>query len=196
MAITDTLHTGDSFTISWPIDIPGIVGGGTAYLGFTAATGVSVADQDISQWTYDDSTTSKTPLVYASTTLPAVSSGPTFRTFAYAGFPDSRGTILDATAPQDSVTFSVKVPTAGTYDIKMSYKPNDNRGISQLTINGTTVGVPLDQYLYVDSFATVDYGQFNFPAAGSYSFKFTILGKNANATSYSISFDDFTLTPQ
>jgi Legume lectin domain/Abnormal spindle-like microcephaly-assoc'd, ASPM-SPD-2-Hydin len=197
MKITDLLNTSQTFTTSWPIDIPGAVGGNTAYLGFTGATGASVANQDISQWTLNDSTpASDTALVYASRNLPAVSSGPTFRTFTYPGFPDTTGTILDAYSAKDSVTFSVNVPTAGVRDIQMSYKPNVNRGISQLTINGTAVGAPLDQYLYVDSFESVDYGQFNFPAAGNYSFKFTILGKNANAASYAVSFDDFTLTSQ
>jgi hypothetical protein len=197
MTITDLLNTSQTFTTSWPIDIPGTVGGNTAYLGFTGATGASVANQDISQWTFNDSTpASKTALVYASRNLPAVSSGPTFRTFTYPGFPDTTGTILDATAPQDNVTFSVNVTTPGKYDIQLSYKQTFNRGISQLTINGTPVGVPLDQYLPEEALATVDYGDFTFPAAGSYPFKFTILGKNASSTAYPVSFDDFVLTPQ
>jgi Legume lectin domain/Abnormal spindle-like microcephaly-assoc'd, ASPM-SPD-2-Hydin len=197
MTITDLLNTSQTFTTSWPIDIPATVGGNKAYLGFTGATGASVANQDISQWTFNDSTpASKTALVYASRNLPAVSSGPTFRTFTYPGFPDSTGTILDATAPQDNVTFSVNVTTPGKYDIQLSYKQTFNRGISQLTINGTPVGAPLDQYLLEEALATVDYGDFTFPAAGSYPFKFTILGKNASSTAYPVSFDDFVLTPQ
>jgi hypothetical protein len=52
MSITDTENTADTFTTSWPINIPGTVGGNTAYVGFTGGTGHSVANQDIIMWTY------------------------------------------------------------------------------------------------------------------------------------------------
>src|SRR5208337_3977073 len=51
MTITDTSTT-VTFTASWQINIPAMVGGNTAYVGFTGATGVSVANQDIITWTY------------------------------------------------------------------------------------------------------------------------------------------------
>jgi hypothetical protein len=203
MTITDTANPSQTFTTSWAVDIPGTVGGNTAYVGFTAATGHSVANQDVITWTYSNTQatpppppTTKTPVVYRTTALPAVSSGPTFRTFAYGGFPDGTGTILDAKGPGDFVTFTVNVATAGTYDIRLSYKQNNNRGISQLTINGTSVGAPLDQYLPGPAYASFDFGKFTFPTAGNYSFKFAILGKDVNASDYPESFDDLTLTPQ
>ena len=137
-----------------------------------------------------------TPIVFRSATLPAVSSGSTFRTFTFSGFPDTTGTILDATAVGNSVTFTVNVATAGKYDIKLSFKQFNTRGVSQFSINGANVGAPLDQYLPTEGYAIVDYGNFTFPTAGNYSFKFTIVGKNSNSTSFGVSFDDFTLTPQ
>jgi hypothetical protein len=200
MTITDTANASQTFTTSWSIDIPGTVGGSTAYVGFTGATGTSMANQDIITWTYSNSNTptaaAKAPIVYRTTAMPAVSSGPTFRTFAYAGFPDGTGTILDATAPGDSVTFSVNVAAAGTYDVTLSYKQANNHGISQLSINGTSVGAPLDQYVPTQAYASFDFGKFTFPTAGSYAFKFAILGKDAKAVSYAEAFDDLTLTPQ
>jgi hypothetical protein len=77
-------------------------------------------------------------------------------------------------------------------------KEFDTRGISQLTINGTAVGSPQDQYQNTGNgtFATFDLGNFNFAAAGNYAFKFTVTGKDAASSGYSISFDDITLTPQ
>jgi hypothetical protein len=200
MTITDTLNSAQTCTTSWNVNIPGTVGGNTAYIGFTGATGVSVANQDILTWSYTNSATappaSKTPITYRSALLHAVSSGPTFRTFSYNGFPDSTGTILDATSSQASVAFTINVPTAGTYDIRLSYKQYVDRGISQLSINGANVGNPLDQYLPAEGFATFDYGNFSFSAAGNYTFKFTILGKDASSAGYTASFDDFILTPQ
>jgi hypothetical protein len=201
MTVTDTAHTSDKFTTSWAVNIPGTVGANTAYVGFTGGTGSSVANEDILTWTFSNSTASTPPsnpstVVYKTASLPAVSSGPTFRTFTYAGFPDTTGTILDATKVGNSVTFTVNVATAGTYDIKLGYKKAATRGISQFSINGTNVGATLDQYIVSEAFATVDYGKFTFSKAGNYSFKFAITGKNSKSSSYSVSFDDITLIPQ
>ncbi len=52
MTITDTATPSQTFTISWPINIPAMVGGNTAYVGFTAATGGGTATQEILAWTY------------------------------------------------------------------------------------------------------------------------------------------------
>jgi hypothetical protein len=51
MTITDT-KTKASFSKSWAINIPSTVGGSTAYVGFTGATGGQTAVQDIASWTY------------------------------------------------------------------------------------------------------------------------------------------------
>jgi len=198
LTITDTVNTAQTFTTSWAVNIPSVVGGNTAYVGFTAGTGGSTATQEIIAWSYNNTFTKSSgpPVVYATANLTAVSSGPTFRKFTYAGFPDTTGTIIDATKAGDNVTFTVNVATTGSYDVKLSYKKFTTRGISQLTINGTAVGANLDQYAATDSYATFDYGSFTFPAAGNYSFKFTVTGKNASSSGYSVSFDDLTLTPQ
>ena len=52
MTITDTTDVSKTFTTSWPIDIPGTVGGNTAWVGFTGGTGHYTAIQDIFNWTY------------------------------------------------------------------------------------------------------------------------------------------------
>jgi hypothetical protein len=204
LTLTDTVNTSQTFTASWPVNIPSIVGANTAFVGFTAGTGGLTATQEILTWTYSTGSTTgtggtKTPVVYQTANLPAVSSGPTFRTFTYASFPDTTGTILDATAAGQSVTMTLNVATAGTYDIKISTKLLSTRGVYQLAVNGTNVGGLIDEYNASSSagvYATQDLGNFNFAAAGSYSFKFTVLGKNAASTGYSIAFDDITLTPQ
>jgi hypothetical protein len=51
MTITDTV-TKASFSHSWAINIPATVGGNTAYVGFTAATGYQIAGQKVLSWTY------------------------------------------------------------------------------------------------------------------------------------------------
>jgi len=97
----------------------------------------------------------------------------------------------------DNVTFTLNVPTAGIYDVKVSYKQYQPRGIMQATINSTNLGSPIDEYIASgDAYAVTDLGAMNFASAGNYLFKFTVTGRDASSTGYSISFDDITLTPQ
>jgi len=105
---------------------------------------------------------------------------------------------LDATKVGDNVTFTVNVATAGTYEHAGLLQGFQYPGIWQLAINGTNIGwgAPADEYAALDSYAVIDLGNFNFPAAGNYSFRFTVTGATPNSSGYSISFDDFTLTPQ
>ena len=197
LVIIDTANTTEVFSTSWPVNIPSTVGGNTAYVGFTGATGAATSTQEVITWTYNNTVTPlKTPIIYSTATLSAVSSGPPFRTFTYPAFPDTTGTILDATKVGDNVTFTVNVATAGIYDVQLSYKKYNTRGISQLSINGTNVGATLDEYATTDSYAGFDFGNFTFPAAGNYSFKFTMTSKDAASAGYGLSFDDFFLTPQ
>jgi hypothetical protein len=194
LTISDTV-TGAEFTNSWAINIPTTIGSNTAYAGFTGGTGGATTVQDIATWKYA-SGSPLAPAPYSTTALTAVSSGPTFRTFAYSGFPDGSGTILDATAVGDSVTFTVNVAQPGIYDVSYTTKEATARGTDQLTINGSNVGPVIDQYASADTYSRFDLGNFNFAAAGNYSFKFTVTGKNAISTGYAIAFDIITLTPQ
>jgi Legume lectin domain/Bacterial Ig-like domain (group 3) len=51
LTLTDS-NTLGKWSYSWPINIPATVGGTTAYVGFTGATGGFTATQDINTWTY------------------------------------------------------------------------------------------------------------------------------------------------
>jgi hypothetical protein len=201
MTITDMSNTAQTFTTSWPINIASTVGGSSAYVGFTGGTGTLESIQEVLTWTYSTTAATggpKTPLVYDTTTLPAASSGPVWRQFGWSGFPDGLGMILDATSVGNAITLTLNVPTPGIYDVKASMKENNARGIWQLAVNGTAVGSPQDEYQPTDAgaYVTTDVGNFNFAAAGNYSFKFTVVSKNAASGGYSMSFDNITLTPQ
>jgi len=50
--ITDTV-TNASFAISFPVDIPSVVGSNVAYVGFAGSTGSLTATQDIVNWTFN-----------------------------------------------------------------------------------------------------------------------------------------------
>jgi hypothetical protein len=53
MTITDAT-TKQSFTTSWAVNIPAVVGGNTAYVGFTGGTGGLTATQEILSWTFSN----------------------------------------------------------------------------------------------------------------------------------------------
>jgi hypothetical protein len=52
LTLTDEADPGKTFTHTWAVDIPAVVGGPDAYVGFTAGTGAYTSTQDITRWTY------------------------------------------------------------------------------------------------------------------------------------------------
>ena len=195
MTVTDTSNPSQTFTTSWPVNIPATVGS-SAYVGFTGATGGLVSTQQILTWSY---TTGKPSVVVQTTSLAAAAatSGPALQVFSYQNFPDGLGTMLTSSNMGDKVTFPVNVPAAGTYDVKISYKRYQPRGIMQAAINGASVGPAIDQFVdTADAYGVTDLGVRSFPSAGNYLFTFTVVGKNPASTGYSLTFDEITLTPQ
>jgi hypothetical protein len=139
----------------------------------------------------------KTPIVYDTEKLTAVSSGPTFRQLSFAGFPDGVGTILDATKVGDNVTFTLNVAQPGTYDVKVGVKKYTTRGIWQMSVNGVNVGTRQDEYMNTGgTYAVLDVSTVIISSAGNQSFRFTVTGKDAASKGFTMSFDTITLTPQ
>jgi Legume lectin domain/Chitobiase/beta-hexosaminidase C-terminal domain len=197
MTITDTSNPTQTFTTSWPVNIPATVGS-TAYVGFTGATGGLVSTEQLLTWSYATGT-SAGALVVQTTNLAAVAatSGPALQVFSYQNFPDGLGTMLFSSNMGDKVTFPVSIPAAGTYDVKISYKQYQPRGVMQADVNGTNLGPPIDQFVgNSDAYGVTDLGLRNFPGAGNYFFTFTVVGKNPASTGYSLTFDEITLTRQ
>jgi hypothetical protein len=146
---------------------------------------------------YTITTGNKTPIVYQTESLPAVSSGPTHRVFAWSGFINGQGSILDATKVGDNVTYTVSIATAATYDVKVGVKKINTRGIWQLSVNGKNLGPTEDEFVATAPvFAEYDLGTVAISATGNSSFKFTIVGRNASSSGYTEAFDYIKLTPQ
>ena len=197
MTIKDTSNPTQTFTTSWPVNIPATVGS-TAYVGFTGATGGLVSTEQILTWSYSTGTSAAALVVEtAGLAAAATTSGPAVQVFSYQNFPDGLGTMFYSSSVGDYVTFMVNVPAAGTYDVKISYKQYQPRGIVQTAINNASVGPPVDQFISnADAYAVTDLGAVNFPSAGNYPFTFKVVGKNPASTAYTLAFDDITLTPQ
>jgi hypothetical protein len=195
--ITDTV-TGKSFSTSTPLNLLNIVESPTAFVGFTGGTGGSVATQDIINWTYTGTplANAKLPIVFQTESLTGVSSGPSYGSTAWSGFSNGNGTILQSTAVGNSVTIPINVAVAGTYDIRVGAKNTSARAIMQLSVNGTNVGSPADEYSGVGyTWGEFDLGTVSL-SAGSQPFKFTVTGKNAASSAYQLTFDYITLIPQ
>ena len=194
--ITDAT-TGKTFSTSATLNIPGTVGGNSAYVGFTGGTGGATATQEILTWTYTPGSPAANQYQAASSAVfnASKSSGPTYRVFAWSGFTDGLGTTLDGTAAGQSVTITLDVPQAGVYDIRFSTKKYNTRGIVQLSIDGTNVGPPEDEYSAIAVWQAFDLGNVAL-AAGSQPFKFMTTGKNASSSGFTQAFDYIKLTPQ
>ncbi len=54
LTITDATNSAKTYTTTYAVNIPGTVGGNTAYVGFTAGTGGLTATQEIINWTYSN----------------------------------------------------------------------------------------------------------------------------------------------
>jgi len=87
---------------------------------------------------------------------------------------------------------------AGVYDIKIAAKEFQRARHLAARVNGASVGALQDEYQATDAvpISPAIWAIFNFAAAGNYSFKFTITGKNAASSGYSLCLDTLTLTPQ
>ena len=132
----------------------------------------------------------------------AASSGDTHRIIQDTRFSGGQGTILDADAVNDYVTYLVPAVCAGTYDVKVKVKKFPTRGIVQLSVSpaggggGSNLGSAQDQFATTDTFTEIDLGNWTPSTAGDKLFKFTVTGKNASSSGYSMSFDYIKLTHQ
>jgi PKD repeat protein len=125
----------------------------------------------------------------------SISSGVTQQIQSDPKLSGGKGVWVNTTAAGQFVAYRVSVPEARTYQIKVRYKRNTNRGIWQLSADGTNVGSPRDEYGSV-SYLEVVAGNVTFASAGSHTLRFTVTGKRAASAAYTLVFDRITLIPQ
>jgi hypothetical protein len=126
----------------------------------------------------------------------AATSGDVHRVAADAGYSGGQGTILEANAAGDFVSYTVNVPEARIYDVRVGIKKLGNRGIWQLAIDGANQGPTVDGFSSAAAFVEVDLGNKTFAAAGNKTFRFQVTGKNAASTSFWIALDYIKLVPR
>lgn len=119
-----------------------------------------------------------------------------FGVFSASAASGGAGTYFNAIAPGNYVKYTVPVAKAGTYRVRIGIKTKRNKGIWQLAINGLNLGQPQDEYYPSITYGVRDLSIASFSVAGNYAFKFTVKGKNASSTGYTLGFDYIELVPQ
>ncbi|MGA8367353.1 MAG: fibronectin type III domain-containing protein, partial [Candidatus Acidiferrales bacterium] len=174
----------------------------TTYYYLTEAILSGVASSASNQASATTQSCSTCTVTYAFTGLTiAASSGQSESEFADANCIGGECVFYDSTATGNYISFDVPIPVAQTYDIQVSYKTINTRGIMQMAIASsvggtyTNVGSTVDQYSAAAGYPTTDLGNFTFSSAGTWVFRFTVTGKDGASSSYTLSFNQLTLTP-
>ncbi len=147
------------------------------------------------------------PQIYLRTDQLAVassSSGVTHRVLVDPAYVGGAGTILDATAVGNYVTYLIPNISAGSYDVRVGVKDFSSRGIWQMaagradnfTATKSNVGAATDEYATGTVITEVDLGTWTPGITGDKWFRFMITGKNANSSGYTESFNYIELIPQ
>jgi hypothetical protein len=103
--------------------------------------------------------------------------------------------VFPAVATGNYIEITVPNVAAGTYTVQVKDKTFTARGIYQLSVNGTNLGSPVDQYAATTTYRTVTLGTVTLSSTGDPTFRFTVTGKNASSTAYTLSVDSIILTP-
>ncbi len=96
----------------------------------------------------------------------------------------------------DHIDFTVPSVPAGTYQLKMEWKGNSDRGILQLSVDGANLGSALDQYSSGQTYPTTTFGNVTFKTTGNHTVRLTVTGKNKSSSGELLSADRFTLVGQ
>jgi hypothetical protein len=144
MTITDTVVPADTFTISFPVNIPAAVGGNTAFVGFTAGTGTLTATQEILTWAYSTGTSSIPDFSISAspasqTVNPGKSTSYTVSIGAQGGFTGAVNLAATGLPTGASASFSpASVTGSGTSTLTVTTAGSTPAGTSTITMTATS----------------------------------------------------------
>ncbi|MGG1515496.1 family 16 glycosylhydrolase [Paenibacillus oryzisoli] len=125
---------------------------------------------------------------YDAETLPVTVSGGDAQT----NYTDSAGITFNSLLGNgigDYIQYTVALPQPGTYTVYAGDRVAANKGIYQLSVNGTNAGTEVDQYASTSGYSESNLGTVTIGSAGNQIFRFTIIGKNVASSSYGLGFD-------
>jgi alpha-galactosidase len=101
---------------------------------------------------------------------------------------------LAGDAVGDFIDFTLPNVPAGTYQVKLQWKGNNNRGILNLRVDGTLLGSTVDQYSAGQTYPVPTvFGSVTFGSSGSHVIRLSVAGKNTASSSFVLSADKFIL---
>jgi hypothetical protein len=92
------------------------------------------------------------------------------------------------------IEFTLPNVAAGTYDLKLLYKSNNNRGIVQASIDGVNQGSPCNQYAATAAYKVACSLGNKTLTAGNHKIRFTVTGKSSSSSGYQMTVDQLALT--
>ena len=136
-----------------------------------------------------------TVLTYEAETLARTASATGSQVTSEAGASNGQYVQLSGTPPVNSwIEFTLPNVAAGTYDVKLLYKANYNRGIVQASIDGANQGSTCDQYSATAvQQASCALGTKTL-TAGNHAMRFTVTTRNASSAGFMMVIDQISLT--
>ncbi len=102
---------------------------------------------------------------------------------------------LSGTGAGQSISYTLPNIPAGSYRVLMQWKGNTNRGQLTLSVDGSQVGGPLDQYSSKQNYPTTAFGNVTFGSTGNHTAVLSVAGKNSSSSGYNLSTYQFILVP-
>ncbi|MEU2671993.1 hypothetical protein ABZ622_24605 [Streptomyces sp. NPDC007164] len=91
------------------------------------------------------------------------------------------GVLFTPDTPGSALTCTFQSPEAGLRTLRLRVKRHDSRGIYRLSVNGATVGAPLDLYSPVMTYAEPEFSQVSV-RAGTNTLRLTHVGQHPDST--------------
>ncbi|MFD7532847.1 hypothetical protein ACFV8E_35500 [Streptomyces sp. NPDC059849] len=91
------------------------------------------------------------------------------------------GVLFTPATSGSALTFTFQSSEAGLRTLRLRVKRHDSRGIYRLSVNGATVGAPLDLYSPVMTYAEPEFGQVSV-RAGTNTLRLTHVGQHTDST--------------
>jgi hypothetical protein len=123
-------------------------------------------------------------LTYEAETLTFTSNTTTQVTFEGAASGGQYVQLTGTPAVGAYIDFTLPNVPAGTYNVSMLYKSNNNRAIVQASIDGVNQGATCDQYAASPAYQVSCSLGSKTLAAGTHTIRFTAVGKNASSSGY------------
>jgi alpha-galactosidase len=137
-----------------------------------------------------------TSLNYEAELLTFVASGATASVQTDAPASGGKHVQLAGNSTGDYLELTLPSVAAGTYQLTLKWKANNNRGKVTLKVDGTQLGGTLDQYAATASYKSTTFGVTTFASTATHKLRLTVTGKNASSSSYNVSADAIVLVKQ